>query len=377
VCGKLIGKVIENVGLVRNNNEIHDQEITVKSFGDYEFVRVAGQKLLDFLLKAFENQNDAFRIYCIGIINLIQGYTHIKNYKKYYETSILSNKYKDLYLSKNTSAEFLEDLGSKTQSVDKLFDLLQNDSSHKFAIDGHCVKNFSKNNNMAKYGNKYKNFEATQINYMVMLDLETRYPVMSHFFCGSELDKTSIKEFLSMRKIENSLFVLDAGFSSKENFELYSENGNKYIIPLTENLKEYKEAVNDLKLNDEFNFRTGDDKKVIEFKTIKNEGYSLHVCRDITEGAKIRYEYSENLRKGAPNHTKEKFEEIKKTAGIIVLRTTLDENAESIFTQYKKRWGVETFFDAVKNDFDYIAIGLQSYNQIQAMGTICLVSGWL
>jgi hypothetical protein len=42
---------------------------------------------------------------------------------------------------------------------------------------------------------------------------------------------------------------------------------------------------------------------------------------------------------------------------------------------YKRRWGIETYFDGLKNDLDFNALGLQDYNKIQGYSFILTLTG--
>jgi transposase len=316
------------------DQNVDKEEITVKNYGEYSIVLEVGKELLKMLKECF-SPCDAERIFAMAGINLINGFTHLKNFDSIYEHSYFSEALDNLHLSKDTVAKFISDLGSRTTRVEKFYDTLRNKSSHKFSIDGHCINNYSKENDLSKFGNKYHKTNAQQINIMTMMDLETKYPLMTKTFEGSELDKTSIKEFLKIRKIENSLLVMDAGFFSKDNIELFSKDNN-YIIPLSENLNEYKE-ISSLKFDKEFNYDGSKTPKLIESVSIKKGDKMIIKCRDIEAASKQKAEYLKNISLGTLGHSKEEFEKIKDKLGVIVLQTNLNTNEEEIYHLYKKR----------------------------------------
>jgi hypothetical protein len=67
---------------------------------------------LNDLKKAYTEQ-EANTIFVLACINLIKGYTHLKNFKKIYDNSYFSVCYKKVCnLSKNAVADFLLKLGA-------------------------------------------------------------------------------------------------------------------------------------------------------------------------------------------------------------------------------------------------------------------------
>jgi hypothetical protein len=60
-----------------------------------------------------------------------------------------------------------------------------------------------------------------------------------------------------------------------------------------------------------------------------------------------------------------------------VLETNLKVSAEEIFITYKKRWGIETYYDGIKNDIDFEALGIQNYHQMQGLAFIMMITGWI
>jgi transposase len=248
----------------------------------------------------------------LASINLIKGYTNLGNYKTHFDYSYYSECYDDVRISKNTVAEFLLDIGSRTEKVDTFYDLLISKSTNKFTIDGHCISNYSEKNCLAKYGNKYQQMKSKQVNLLVMLDIVTKYPLMTHMFDGSELDKTSIKNFLKIRKIKNALLVLDSGFYSKENIKIFKESNNNYVIPLSENLTDYKNAAKELKFEKDFSYgKDSGNQRMIDYFTIESDDKIIGIFRDNLLAEKLKAEYSDNLKKGIKGHTQEFYDEHK------------------------------------------------------------------
>ena len=80
------------------------------------------------------------------------------------------------------------------------------------------------------------------MNVLMIYDINKNIPLVSRAYPGSILDKISVEDLLEFNNYHDMLFIIDRGFYLKSNIELFSENNNHYIIPLSSNLKEYKTA---------------------------------------------------------------------------------------------------------------------------------------
>jgi transposase len=295
--------------------------------------------ILGYLKLCFDIET-ANTIFSLACINFTEGLTALKNYKKIYDYSYLSERFPNIHISKNTLSLFLEDLGSKLNPTYKFYDLMIEKSSKNYAIDGHVIPSFSKENDLTKFGNKYSKIDSKQMNLLALFDVITKQPIMSKIYDGSQLDKTSVKEFLTLRPIENTLIIMDSGFFSKENIELFSTNSNSYIIPLSENYIDYKEAVKELKYDGDFVYESCEkDKKLINYYIHKqSSGVSIYVFQDKQLADKLKIEYLSCIKNNIKGYSDEKLKEIEKTLGVIVLQTNSESlTFKEIFEFYKKR----------------------------------------
>lgn len=62
---------------------------------------------------------------------------------------------------------------------------------------------------------------------------------------------------------------------------------------------------------------------------------------------------------------------------VYVLQTSCKKKAEDIFNDYKKRWGIETFYQYIKNREDFNDLMLQDYYKEQGFAFIMLITGQL
>jgi hypothetical protein len=60
---------------------------------------------------------------------------------------------------------------------------------------------------------------------------------------------------------------------------------------------------------------------------------------------------------------------------VYVLQSNAAKSAEEIFAGYKKRWGIETFYQYLKNTGDFNDLMLQDYYKEQGFSFIMLITG--
>jgi transposase len=290
-------------------------------------------------LKSCFDTDSANTIFVLACIDFAEGLSPLGSYKKFHERSYLSERFPNVHISKNTLSVFLEDLGSKLEPTYKFYDLMIKKSSNKFAIDGHVIPSFSNENDLTKFGNKYPKINSKQMNLLAMYDIISKQPIMSKIYDGSRLDKTSVKDFLKLRHFDNSLIIMDSGFYSKENIDLFSTNLNTYIIPLSENYLEYKEAVKDLKFEKSFVYVIDKEEKLINCHIFKHEDkMNIYVFQDYQLAEKLIIEYKNCIKNKIKGFTEEKLDEVKNQLGVIVLQTNSAAlNYEEVFEFYKKR----------------------------------------
>jgi len=78
---------------------------------------------------------------------------------------------------------------------------------------------------------------------------------------------------------------------------------------------------------------------------------------------------------GKKGYTQEEFDKNKECFGVYVLRTNAALSAEKVFEMYKKRWGIETFYQYLKNQGNYNDLMIQDYYKEQGFSFIMLIAG--
>lgn len=375
--GKIVGSIDKEIGFIPNDTHNTDEEITTLEYGQYALALANSRNTIQKLLTVF-NVEDAYCIYLMAIIHFVNGFTYLKNVQTYVEQSYLSVLFPSLKLGYRSLASLLDSLGRKQNRVMQFEQLLLNESSKEIAFDGHVIRSTSHENDLGEYGNKFMAIKDMQINVLMAYDIQTNQPILSRVYEGGALDKISIKDVIARHTFENTLFIVDRGFYSNENITLFSQNNNHYIIPLSPNLKTYKEATQDMKLDELFVYERSKKVSTIEYKeVILKNGKRVIVYRDVNQNALERADYVKNMKNDNVKYTKEQYEKVKDFFGVIILETNLNESVDEVFARYKKRWKIETFFNYFKNNIEYSALKLSDYYLTQGLSFIMLIVGMI
>lgn len=374
--GKSIGKIVEDKGFIPNDSYIKDGDITTLEYGQYKLVLDNSKNTYELLNRVFA-YDDAARIYCMAVICFINGFTPITRMSDYYEQSYLNIEFNAIKMKYTSLSNLLDNLGRRQEKVHEFENMLIKKSSKEIAIDGHVIPNYSNQNDLAEIGNKFNMIGDSQINLLMTYDINTNMPLTSRFYSGSTLDKISVKDLIQRNELHDVLYIVDRGFYSNENIEYFSKDGNKYIIPLSPNLKSYKKAIEELNFASEFVYEKNKKRTIVEFKELKYEEKRICVFRDKTQNTLDRVDYLKNLEAGKKGFSKENFEKVKDFFGMIVLETNIDISAEEVFQYYKKRWKIETFYNFFKNKINFESLNESDYYQMQGLSFIMLITGMI
>lgn len=290
------------------------------------------------------NPQDAVTIYTVALIHFIQGFTYMRDIRDYYDMSVLSVLYPSLKLGYDALSKLYDALGRRQSRVVLLEEKLVAACTREMAIDGHVIACESDGNDLAEKGYKFSKPNEPQINLLMAYHVNTGIPLISRIYEGARADKVSVRDFISHVELRNMLFIVDRGFYSTENINLFSSNDNEYIIPLGRNLNTCKAAVHSLEMHDRFMYQIGKKASVIEHKDEIIDGYRVFTFRDLNESAAEQENYLRHMDNGNKSYTSEGFEKAKYFMGVTVLQTSLEyRNAKEIYELYKKRRAIETF----------------------------------
>jgi len=380
--GKSIGTIIPGKGFVPNRNyhlytgEESKDDISILEYGQYALIEYVANEIRTALEKAFPLDR-ASQIFAYACIMYANGFTHLDQVQSYYEQSWLSKEYEDFAfkMGKTALGTLLDDLGRRTQRVIDYENTILNSAS-SVAIDGHAIRSCSDENDLGETGYKFRSLKEDQVNLLMGYDINNGTPLFSRMYRGACNDKATIEDLNDLLNFSNILFVVDRGFYSAKNLKLMSENDNSYIIPLPANTDNFKKVMRNVIYTNSFYYRNGKKHSRIEYMSQRvSDTEHVYIFRDIDENEKCRFNYQHSIDLGIKGFTAEKLEEQKDNLGVYVFQSNAALSPEEIFSSYKKRWGIETLYQYLKNKGDFNNLMIQDYYKEQGMSFIMLIAG--
>jgi hypothetical protein len=99
---------------------------------------------------------------------------------------------------------------------------------------------------------------------------------------------------------------------------------------------------------------------------------------DTTRQAAERKTYAENLKAGKKGYTEQGLLESEKDFGVFLLETSdMQKTPREVFSDYKSRWKIETFYNYVDNIVDFNALYQQDYCRTQGLSFVIQVAGMI
>lgn len=113
---------------------------------------------------------------------------------------------------------------------------------------------------------------------------------------------------------------------------------------------------------------------IIEYRqTDKDDGTKTVFYRNLSEKERLSKAYLEVLEEGKPGYTQEKYDRQSRYFGTIVLETNSSKEPKELYSIYKSRWAIETYYDRLKNGMDFTE--LSDYGLIQGISFVMLLAG--
>ena len=378
--GSCIGQITEEDGFVSNGAKRWMDEITVLEYGAYAYSRIISKDTFE-KLKEFFIRKDAKQIYVCGLIIFNEGFTYMKDMSTKYDESVLNRFIPNIKVGYDALSELYYYLGRRTGRCVDLQQKLINNSSKEIAVDGHVIACASQKNDLSEYGYKAKKLGTSQINYMAAYDVLDDMPLASSIYNGAIPDKSALQQLFGKFSFCDCMFYVDRGFNTKSDKELMSINGNTYIVPMIRGREDYKKVYELIKFDKRRWFVYGKDgySSTIYYQEFKGEGNIRYFAfLDVTRQDAERRTYMEKLRNGVKGYSQEGLESNEKDFGLFLLETNdISLTPEQIFTGYKKRWKIETFYDYIDNSIDFNALYQQDYCRTEGVGFIVHVAGMI
>lgn len=379
--GACIGQITYSDGFIHNGGKLSDTETTVFEFGRYFLIREFSGETLS-LLKEFFSLKEARQIYTVASIFVAERFRHMKRIAEIQSTSVLSKWYPEVQVGKDALSTLYSNLGRYGSIPDKFQQSLIDNSSKKVAIDGHVIACSADSADLSAFGYKAKKLGTAQINWMTAYDVETKLPLCSEMFNGSDPDKTAAEAMFSRFQFKNTIFLVDRGFNTRKDKSLFSGSGNTYIVPMITGRNDYEAVYEALKFDKRKCFVYDKDgySSLIYYETyvIGDDPVHYHVFLDTTRQSAERQTYIKKMKAGEKGYTKEGFLENERNFGLFLLETNdLEKKPQEVFCDYKSRWGIETFYNYIDNALDFNALYQKDYCSTQGLGFIVQVSGMI
>lgn len=374
--GKLLGKIIKDIGFVPKGTQLESSSITSFEYGEYLLACTLAHDDFDRLKECF-NVEEAFLLFSLACIFVFEGYIGLKPSESIYERTIIAHDYPSLKYSYHRISKLLSTIGRN----DKILEFQKKciSESSTVAVDGHVIPSDSNNNDLSFNGYKAKEVKGEQMNLLVALDIATHLPLATKVFPGYMVDKTDFIEFIKpLGDIKGKLFIMDTGFYSKENIEYLINKEANYIMPLSSNLERYKKAIRPVRgRNAQFLYSASSKTDLVEYHEcdVAKEGKRIIFFQNMSEREKLTKEYIKKMEEGSKNHTSEGLRNNMKTFGLIVLETNLEVSAQEVYRYYKSRWSIETYYDRIKHNIDFSELNLSEYGMVQAIAFVMLLAG--
>ena len=331
-------------------------------------------------LETFFPFEKAAQIYTYAVILCANGFLHMDQIDDFFQESFLSILYRNYAFKMGYSAlsSLLRELGSKGSAVRAFEQSLIDSSSKNIAIDGHVIRSCSVENDLAEPGYKMGSLKAPQTNLLIAYDIKNMVPLMYRTYRGSSVDKRSVLDLLQSHAFSGTKFVVDRGFYSKAVLEVMSQNGNCYIIPVPSSNKHLKRIKRTLSYSSgEFVYKSGrkDSARIVYYEEPIDKNTRIIVYKDEDENNSKRKSYKQMMDLGENNYTQENYEKYCDWWGVYYLETTSSGSASEVYSDYKRRWSIETYNNYIKNDVDFNDLKLQDYYVAHGFDFIMLVTG--
>ena len=354
--GAYLGTVTPD-GIVPPKKRV-DKPVFSLEYGATQFLFRIAEDILQDLRKHFDI-NTANSIWAIAMLKLIAAPCPFKRVGLQYETSWMSIKLPNLYLTPSSLTKLIDRVGNNRSACAAFMREHIGDNPY-ILIDGTKTQSKSAGIDRALPGHSKTHKFIPQINQIYLLSQAAKegIPVFYRNVAGNITDVTALELTIKDSGIEKATVIADTGFGSSDNFESIINSNLDYIIPLKRNSAEV--VLHDVKYEDAF-FYHG---RAIWAHSIQKTGYRICVFRDESEHAKEAGDFVLRGEKhNAAAALKKNFDpnrdlrDVPKEMnahvaefGVIIMRTNLmDVTNQYIYEAYKLRWQIEQLFDTMRN----------------------------
>ena len=370
----IMGKITEKDGYIPNKDDPSFHE-----FGTYYLFESCAKEIRELFFQAFGKNDDARRIWICGMIYAVNGFRPICRISHIFLTSYYWINQSGIKLGETAVCNMLENLGRRDDEA-KAFQELLTAITTEVAIDGHVIPRYSALDGMTEFGYKHKKLGCDQVNLLTAFDTINCRPVAMRMFDGSKNDKASVKELIDDVLIEKCLYLMDRGFQCDEVKQKIASVHGTYIMPVCSLTNSYKEAMKRgpgrLKAFT-YTHREGihTEEDLVEYRIAsESSGTRVIYYRNMKQAMEQKNSYLNCIKNKVEGYTDEGLEKAEMSFGVIVLETTHSGQPEDIYSLYKRRWRIETFYDYLKHQMDFNALGVQDWAKLQGLSFMMMLA---
>ena len=153
-----------------------------------------------------------------------------------------------------------------------------------------------------------------------------------------------------------------------------------YIMPVCSQTNSYKEAMKRgpgrLKAFT-YTHREGihTEEDLVEYRiSSESSGTRVIYYRNMKQVMVQKNSYLKCIKDKVEGYTEEGLEKAEMSFGVIVLETTHSGTPEEIYCLYKRRWHIETFYDYLKHQMDFNALGVHDWAKLQGLSFMMMLA---
>ena len=346
INGPVIGHIIDGKYVEKKSKKL---EVTLKNYADFIFADNIANELLDDL-KTVYGDEIAIKIYVISLLRAINKGLCDYQIEDAYESSYISETYKDISLNKSTISNFINDLG---KDYSKILDFMHKrvekiDEDDLVAIDGMLTANNSKVNSLSDFSFKSKMKNSKEISQIVAFSIKKKEVICSLPYPGNTVDIVSFPDFIKKVGLKKGITLTDKAGAD------IADIG--YIHPLKRNLK----ILDELKLYD-MNEKLESKENAIQCKKASFDGKFYYAYRDVRRASieKAVYMRSKKYRLAILNKKENKF-------GTVVYVSDQDISLDEAYKIYKQRREIELVNKYYNNE---LCLNVREHDDFSVYGT--------
>ena len=366
----VVGEIRDGRYIERNTVPVK-REIDIKDYGEVAVCNKFSDDIFDELLKVW-TPKEATRLYVIALLRTAYGNIKNRDLNLQYQTSYVSELYKDVALSEDTVSTFLDDIG-KSYTLIRQF--MQNRinvyAGKKIVIDGMLKDYNSTESTFSEFSRKGAKKGSKDFSLMYAFDPESMEPVAAKPYVGNMLDMTAIDDFVEDFDIKSGIMVFDKGFYHKTFLDNISKKeGLSYIVPIKTNSK----LISRYGMDSPDTLLDGYEPGHVLCKKVRtSSGKYLYSFRDPKMAMEQEVGYFAKAKK-RNNFDHDKYESKKSEFGLIVFESKSDLEPLLVYKAYAERWNIEVFFDFYKNIIDRNCVNIHNDYRLYATELINFIS---